>query len=133
MGVHGVREYPLRAEIALFSDNGLTVVGSKHCLGILSSGGYLTTSIVKSYLKLKDLPNSGLRIETREPASAASLQGRRLSSNEAAYPGLPLFQQSSFDSHQEGEKVICDSIELKFLSIDARGINLPKNHTGDLC
>jgi hypothetical protein len=30
MGVRGVKQYPLRAEIALFSDHALFVIGSKH-------------------------------------------------------------------------------------------------------
>jgi hypothetical protein len=29
MGVRGVKEYPLRAEVALFSDHALIVIGSK--------------------------------------------------------------------------------------------------------
>jgi hypothetical protein len=86
----------------------------------------LTTSKVKSYLKLVDLPNLSLRIETREPARAASMVGTRLSTDEATYPGLPLFQPSSFETqNREGEKVICESIELRFSSKAARGLYYP--------
>jgi hypothetical protein len=93
----------------------------------------LTTSKVKSYLKLVDLPNFSLRIETREPARAASMEGRRLSTDDATYPGLPLLQLSSFETrNKEGEKVICESIELRFSSKEARGLYYPMHQTIDL-
>jgi hypothetical protein len=81
----------------------------------------LTPRKVRSFLQLKDLSNFGLRILTRESASKASMEGRRLCTDESKYPGLPLFQSRSFSS-QEGDVVICDSVELRFSSEDARGI-----------
>jgi hypothetical protein len=41
------------------------------------------------------------------------------------YHGLRLFQFSPLDSHQEGEKVTCDLVELSFSSKEARGTRYP--------
>jgi hypothetical protein len=77
---------------------------------------------VKCLLRLKDTPDHGLRIETEDKATKAAMEGSMLCTDDNKYPGLPLFQSQAFNS-EEGDAVVCDSIELKFSSVEARRIH----------
>lgn len=119
--MHGLKHYPLRAEIVILSSHAVIVIGSTYS-GLSVRVRILSTSKVKSVLRLQDFLDVGLRIENKEKAPKASLEGRRICTDNTKSPGLPLFQPQSFNS-QGGEGVICDSIELKFSSREARGIS----------
>jgi hypothetical protein len=77
---------------------------------------------VKCLLRLKDTLDLGLRIETEDKATKAAMEGSMLCNGDTKCPGLPLFQPQAFSS-EEGDAVVCDSIELKFSSIEARSIH----------
>jgi hypothetical protein len=78
--------------------------------------------------------NYGLKIEPRENTRAQSLDGKRISTDKRSsiYPGLPLFKKAPFETHQEGEKVTCDSITLRFPNRKDRGLNLPLSDSTEL-
>lgn len=63
------------------------------------------------------------------------MEGKRLSidSDPSAYPGMRLFQKKPFESNQEGERVICDYIELIFSTKIARGPTFSIPNPGILC
>lgn len=78
---------------------------------------------------LTNLPNSTLRIESVDTTRAGNLEWKKVpihsdTSNApggSVYPGLPLFQQSPFESFPGADTVDCQSLELTFTSEALRG------------
>ncbi|KAL2061386.1 hypothetical protein VTL71DRAFT_7659 [Oculimacula yallundae] len=102
----GVKEHPLRFEIAITSGNMLLVVG------------------VRSLLKLRDVDSMGLSITSRDDSRASTLIGRLYQTqkldDETIFPGIPVFQNPPFDSPQDGEMILCSALRLGFSSKLAR-------------
>ncbi|KAH7379770.1 hypothetical protein BKA64DRAFT_235952 [Cadophora sp. MPI-SDFR-AT-0126] len=102
----GVKEHPLRFEIAVTSDKMLLVIG------------------VRSLLRIRDVDSMGLSITSRDDARASTLIGRLYQAqkldDETIFPGIPVFQKPPFDSPQDGEMILCSALRLGFSSKLAR-------------
>ncbi|KAK2623590.1 hypothetical protein QTJ16_007144 [Diplocarpon rosae] len=102
----GVKNHPLRFEIALTSQNMLLVIG------------------VRSLLRVRDVDNMGLSITSRDDARASTLIGRLYQAQkvdgETSLPGVPIFQKPPFESPQDGEMILCSALRLGFGSKFAR-------------
>ncbi|KAK0114286.1 hypothetical protein ONS95_013781 [Cadophora gregata] len=102
----GVKEHPLRFEIAVTSDKMLLVIG------------------VRSLLRVRDVDSLGLSITSRDDARASSLIGRLYQAqkldDETIFPGIPVFQKPPFESPQDGEMILCSALRLGFSSKLAR-------------
>ncbi|PBP26347.1 hypothetical protein BUE80_DR002605 [Diplocarpon rosae] len=102
----GVKNHPLRFEIALTSQNMLLVIG------------------VRSLLRVRDVDNMGLSITSRDDARASTLIGRLYQAQkvdgETSLPGVPIFQKPPCESPQDGEMILCSALRLGFGSKFAR-------------
>ncbi|KAG4412375.1 hypothetical protein IFR04_014495 [Cadophora malorum] len=102
----GVKEHPLRFEIAVTSDKMLLVIG------------------VRSLLRVRDVDSMGLSITSRDDARASTLIGRVYQAqkldDETIFPGIPVFQKPPFESPQDGEMILCSALRLGFSSKLAR-------------
>ncbi|KAI9051790.1 hypothetical protein LZ554_004057 [Drepanopeziza brunnea f. sp. 'monogermtubi'] len=102
----GVKDHPLRFEIALTSDKMLLVIG------------------VRSLVRVRDTDTMGLSITSCDDSRASMLLGRLYQAqsldDETAYPGIPVFQKPPFESPQDGEPILCSALRLGFTSKLAR-------------
>ncbi|KAG4439936.1 hypothetical protein IFR05_004562 [Cadophora sp. M221] len=102
----GVKEHPLRFEIAVTSGRMLLVIG------------------VRSLLRVRDVDSMGLSITSRDDARASTLIGRLYQAqkldDETIFPGIPVFQKPPFESPQDGEMILCSALRLGFSSKLAR-------------
>ena len=84
--------------------------------------------VVTSQLRIQEWGRVGygLIIKSKDSTSSSMLIGREYvtetQDDEKIYPGLPLFQNRPFELPQDGKKIWCQSLVLKFATAEDRGM-----------